>query len=105
MNFDQRLLILASIKRAFELIRLVIASILSMKKSLGLFLGQYYVMLPNSSDSRLPQIVPGGARGSSGTMTTVYSNDLVLGGSNRIQNQRLPTVSPIVSTVLTAGCR
>merc|ERR1712156_903944 len=53
---------------------------------------QYYVMLPNTSDSRLPQIVPGpGARGSSGTMATVYGNDIVLGGSNRIQNQRLPT--------------
>ena len=61
-------------------------------------LGQYYVMLPDTSGSRLPQIVPGpGARGSSGTMAAVYSNDIVLGGSNRIQNQRLPTVSPIVS--------
>lgn len=58
--------------------------------------GQYYVMLPDTSGSRLPQIVPGpGARGSSGTMAAVYSNDIVLGGSNRIQNQRLPTVSPI----------
>lgn len=54
--------------------------------------GQYYVMLPDTSGSRLPQIVPGpGARGSSGTMAAVYSNDIVLGGSNRIQNQRLPT--------------
>ena len=58
-------------------------------------------MLPNTSDSRLPQIVPGpGARGNSGTMATVYGNDIVLGGSNRIQNQRLPTVSPIVSRIL-----
>ena len=61
--------------------------------------GQYYVMLPDTSGTRLPQIVPGpGARGSSGTMAAVYSNDIVLGGSNRIQNQRLPTVSPIVSS-------
>ena len=58
-------------------------------------------MLPNTSDSRLPQIVPGpGSRGNSGTMATVYGNDIVLGGSNRIQNQRLPTVSPIVSRIL-----
>ena len=104
MNFDQRLLILASIKRADEL-SVLVTNCSVWKKFRLIFSGQYYVMLPNSSDSRLPQIVPGGARGSSGTMTTVYSNDLVLGGSNRIQNQRLPTVSPIVSTVLTAGCR